>query len=147
MSDPQTSIHLVERLLKMLEGTGVAELEVRREGFRVQIQRTATSKPEVMYEEELEADQDAPPPAPVDDGGATVVKSDYVGSFLRPEDGNFPQVGVVVTKGTRLADVEVLGIPNPVLAPVGGTLLEVRVEDGSPVEYGQVLAIIRREQE
>ncbi len=50
--------------------------------------------------------------------------------------------GETVKEGARLATVETLGIANDLTAPRAGTLMEFRVEDESPVEYGQIVAVL-----
>jgi biotin carboxyl carrier protein len=51
-------------------------------------------------------------------------------------------VGTKVRSGDRIAVVDLLGIPQDVVSPIDGILVEVLVETGHPVEYGEELAIV-----
>ncbi len=139
-ADPSASVRVVERLLKMLEATSVTELEVQFDGLHVEIRRAPIQASAVGAEDTAFPTVDAPT-IPPDDGRATV-KSAYVGSFHRPTDGTMPALGAVVTAGSRIAEIEVLGIRNPVVTPIDGILEEILVEDEAAVEYGQLLVVI-----
>jgi biotin carboxyl carrier protein len=67
------------------------------------------------------------------------VTSPAVGIF---QPGGSFAVGRRVRAGDRLGTIDVLGVPHDVLAPLDGLVLELRVEAGDPVEYGQELGII-----
>ena len=138
--DPADVIGLVQRLLDLLEATSVAELEVQYDGLRVEIHREAVPSDISAATEADFAAPSAPSVAPGDAG--ILVKSGHVGYFHRPTDAPLPVAGDTLTAGTRIAEVEVLGIRNPVLAPIDGVLVEVLVEDDTPVEYGHILAVM-----
>ncbi|HKR25641.1 MAG TPA: biotin/lipoyl-containing protein, partial [Allosphingosinicella sp.] len=87
------------------------------------------------------------PPAtersPADHPGA--VKSPMVGTvFLSPEPGAPPFIaaGTRVNEGDTLLIIEAMKVMNPIAAPRSGTVREVLVQDGQPVEYEQPLAVI-----
>ena len=124
----------------MLDGTSVAELEVEYGDLKIHLQRdVAIARPLISpHPVDLESER-----ATLNghDEAESVVTAGYVGEFRRSDDG--PRVGDEVAEGTRLAEIEVLGILNAVLAPVEGVLTAVLVENEAPVEYGQPLAVIR----
>jgi acetyl-CoA carboxylase biotin carboxyl carrier protein len=64
--------------------------------------------------------------------------------YASPEPGAAPfiKVGQSVMEGDTLFIVEAMKTMNPILAPRGGTVVEVCVSDAQPVEFGQILAII-----
>ncbi|MGA2795630.1 MAG: biotin/lipoyl-containing protein, partial [Roseiarcus sp.] len=73
------------------------------------------------------------------------VKSPMVGTaYLRPspEAKPFVEVGSIVKEGDKLLLVEAMKTFNEIVAPKAGKVLEILIEDGSPVEYGQALMII-----
>ncbi len=73
------------------------------------------------------------------------VKSPIIGTaYLAPEPGSkkFVEVGKKVKKGDTIMIVEAMKTMNHVPSPVNGTIKKVCVEDGSPVEFGQTIAII-----
>lgn len=85
----------------------------------------------------------APPgPAPVT---GQVVKSPMVGTFYRspnPESEPFVSAGSTVTIGDALCIIEAMKLMNEIESEVSGTVRQVLVENGQPVEYGQPLFII-----
>lgn len=88
----------------------------------------------------------APAPAPAaaseDEAGVVYIKSPMVGTFYRapsPDSPSFADVGVKLTESSVVCIVEAMKIMNEIQAEVKGTVVEVLVEDGEPVEYGQKL--------
>ncbi len=73
------------------------------------------------------------------------VKSPIIGTaYLAPEPGGkkFVEVGKKIKKGDTIMIVEAMKTMNHVPSPVNGTVKKICVEDGSPVEFGQTIAII-----
>ena len=73
------------------------------------------------------------------------VKSPIIGTaYLAPEPGakKFAEVGKKIKKGDTVMIVEAMKTMNHVPSPVSGTVKKICVEDGSPVEFGQTIAII-----
>ena len=87
----------------------------------------------------------APPPAAAkaaDDKKTFTVNSPFVGTFYRsasPDSPPFVDVGQVVKKGQVLCIVEAMKLMNEIEAEQPGRLVEVLVQNGSPVEYGEQL--------
>ena len=86
----------------------------------------------------------APAPAakPADDKKTFTVNSPFVGTFYRsasPDSPAFVDAGQVVKKGQVLCIVEAMKLMNEIEAEQPGRLLEVLVQNGSPVEYGESL--------
>ncbi len=96
---------------------------------------------------------DAPPPAPVttpeapqDDANIVVVESPMVGTFYRasaPDAPPYVEVGSQVSKGTVLCIVEAMKLMNEIEAEQAGTVVEILVENGQPVQFGQPLFKLR----
>jgi acetyl-CoA carboxylase biotin carboxyl carrier protein len=143
---------LIRELAKVLDETGLTEIEVEREGLRVRIARQSTTHvvaaaggghvpPIPMV---------APPPAvatDVADPGKHpgVVPSPMVGTAYRsPEPGARPfvDIGSVVAAGDTLLIVEAMKTMNQIQAPRGGTVKQILFEDGEAVEYGAPLMIV-----
>lgn len=100
-----------------------------------------SSLPPPRVEEELgEAAVEAPAPSP---GPSLVeIKSPMVGTFYaQPEPGADPYVtlGSRISTGQTLCIIEAMKIMNPLDAEISGVLKEIVVQDGQPVEFGQVL--------
>ncbi len=73
------------------------------------------------------------------------VKSPMVGTaYLRPapETPPFVDIGTIVKSGDKILLVEAMKTFNEIIAPKGGTVTQILVADGEPVEYGQALFVI-----
>lgn len=86
-------------------------------------------------------------PVAHEDAALFTVTSPLVGTFYRapgPEARPFVEVGSLVRKGTVLCIVEAFKLMNEIECDVDGTVAEILVENGKPVEFGQALVRIRR---
>jgi acetyl-CoA carboxylase biotin carboxyl carrier protein len=146
---------LVRRLADILTETGLSEIEVEHSGLKIRVAKTLTAAPMQMV-----ASAHAPAPvaaAPVAAAAAPavdaaparasgdLVKSPMVGSvYLQPQPGADPfvKIGDSVTAGQTLMIIEAMKTMNPIPATKGGKLVEILVEDGQPVEFGEPLAVI-----
>jgi acetyl-CoA carboxylase biotin carboxyl carrier protein len=84
----------------------------------------------------------AVPKATVDDKKTFTVNSPFVGTFYRsasPDSPAFVDTGQVVKKGQVLCIVEAMKLMNEIEAEQAGRLMEVLIQNGSPVEYGEPL--------
>jgi acetyl-CoA carboxylase biotin carboxyl carrier protein len=71
-----------------------------------------------------------------------------VGTFYRassPESKPFAEIGTKVSETSVVCIIEAMKIMNEIQAEVKGTILEVLVENGQPVEYGQKLFKVKRD--
>ncbi len=77
--------------------------------------------------------------------GLIEVKSPMVGTFYRsasPDKPPYIKVGDKISKGSVVCIVEAMKLFNEIESEVGGTVVQVMIEDGSPVEYDQVLFLV-----
>tara|TARA_B100001939_G_scaffold37383_1_gene29130 strand:- start:632 stop:1063 length:432 start_codon:yes stop_codon:yes gene_type:complete len=75
----------------------------------------------------------------------TKVTSPIIGTaYLAPEPGGkrFAEIGKKIKKGDTIMIVEAMKTMNHVPCPIDGTIKEICVEDGQPVEFGQTIAIL-----
>jgi acetyl-CoA carboxylase biotin carboxyl carrier protein len=87
------------------------------------------------------------PAAAQDEAGVVYVKSPMVGTFYRsasPESKPFVESGAKVSENTVVCIIEAMKIMNEIQAEMTGTVVEVLVENGQPVEYGQRLFKIKQ---
>lgn len=85
-----------------------------------------------------------PAAAPVADGSE--IASPMVGTFYRkpaPDADNFVDVGSTVSEGQTICIIEAMKVMNEIKAEQSGTITEVMVEDGNPVQFGDVLFRIK----
>ncbi len=137
---------LLPALIAKLGATGLAELEVREGDWKVRLRRPAdgatsagralsgrTARPASGHADHAHQQPAAEAPADPYRAAAT---SPGVGIYHpRPEISS----GSRVRAGDRIASVDVLGIPQEVVAPVNGIVGAGLVENGDAVEYGQEL--------
>jgi acetyl-CoA carboxylase biotin carboxyl carrier protein len=149
---PKTSIvdrELIQELTKLLDETGLTEIEIEQDGKRVRVARAATAAAPPSAAVRVEV---APQPGteaavkPIDPSKHPgVVISPMVGTaYAAPEPGGRPfiDVGSKVKTGDTLLIVEAMKIMNQIPAPRGGTVIQILFEDGQPVEFGEPLVII-----
>jgi acetyl-CoA carboxylase biotin carboxyl carrier protein len=134
----------IRELAQLLKDTGLTEIEIDHNGARIRVSRgggiaMAAAAP-------VPAPAAAPAAAAPSSGPAAgAVPSPMVGTvYLSPEPGKpvFIGVGKSVKEGDTLFIIEAMKTMNAITAPKGGTVTEICVADGSPVEFGQTLAII-----
>ena len=140
---------LVRELARLLEETGLSEIEFEREGQRVRVARqvqagaSAPSRPPAAA---IDAPLPASEPAPLDPAKHPgVVTSPMVGTaYVGPEPGSKPfvEVGSRVQAGDPLLIVEAMKTMNQIPSPRTGTVIQILIEDGQPVEFGEPLMII-----
>ncbi len=138
---------LVRELARLLDETGLSEIEFEREGQRVRVARQAQppapSRPAAAG---VDAPQPASEPAPLDPAKHPgVVTSPMVGTaYVGPEPGAKPfvEVGSRVQTGDTLLIVEAMKTMNQIPSPRAGTVVQILIEDGQPVEFGEPLMII-----
>jgi acetyl-CoA carboxylase biotin carboxyl carrier protein len=145
---PAIDHDLIRDLAKLLDETGLTEIEFERDGVAVRVARHVTaSGPRARHAEPAVA---APPAtaaaAPMDPAQHPgVVVSPMVGTAYRgaaPGARPFVEVGTQVTTGEPLLIIEAMKTMNQILAPRSGTVIQILVEDSQPVEYGEPLLII-----
>ncbi len=146
----------LKTLIELVEGSGIAELEISEGEERVRITRTVVAAPQQAYapapQPAAVAAPAAPPPAtptaepakPAAPEGH-VVKSPMVGTFYRsasPGSKPFVDVGQSVNSGDTLCIIEAMKLLNEIDADQAGVVKAILVENGQPVEFGQPLFVI-----
>ena len=144
---------LVRRLSQMLKETDLSEIEVETGGQRIRVARQIS----------VQATAPAAPAAPAAGGGepagaprpgpeATAeqvppgaVTSPMVGTVYAGPDPNSPpyvRVGDKVSEGDTLLIIEAMKVMNPIPAPRAGTVTQILISDGQPVEFGEPLLVV-----
>jgi acetyl-CoA carboxylase biotin carboxyl carrier protein len=153
---------LIRRLAALLEETGLSEIEYEAEGQRIRVGRgggpvaAAPAEPApaagagpvpgapagASLDASLGAPRDASLEAEVPAGAVT---SPMVGTvYLAAEPGApaLVKVGDKVTEGQTLLIIEAMKVMNPLASPHAGTVTQILVSDGQPVEFGEPLLIV-----
>ncbi len=144
----QVDTDLVRELAAMLNDTGLSEIEVEDGERKIRVSRTMTAVAAPMMAAPVAAPAAAPaaaaaPSAPAI--SANAMKSPMVGTaYLTPEPDAAPfvSVGQQVKAGDTVLIIEAMKVMNPIVAATSGTVIEIYVESGQPVEYDQPLLVI-----
>jgi len=145
---PAIDHDLIRDLAKLLDETGLTEIAFERDGVSVRVARYSGANMGAgrPAESPVVVTAAAPVPAPIDPAQHPgLVASQMVGTAYRgPEPGARPfvEVGSQVKAGETLLIIEAMKTMNQIPAPRSGTVIQILVEDGQPVEYGEPLMII-----
>jgi acetyl-CoA carboxylase biotin carboxyl carrier protein len=153
----------IEKILALMREHDLAEFELEREGLKLRI-RKSTSHPMMPAMIPVAAAPVAPPLQPVapltpnsaaapSDAEAAeeelelaVVKSPIVGTFYRssePGAPSFVEIGQRVKKDQVLCIIEAMKLMNEITSEYDGEIINVYVENGKPVQYGERLFAIK----
>jgi acetyl-CoA carboxylase biotin carboxyl carrier protein len=139
---------LIRELALLLDETSLTEIEIERAGLRVRVARNvsiAASMPQ-SFQPTASAPATAAPPDVTDVAKHPgVVPSPMVGTvYWASEPGAKPfiEVGSKVSVGQTLLIIEAMKTMNQIPSPRAGTVTQILIEDGQPVEFGEPLVII-----
>ena len=139
---------LIRDLATLLDQTNLTEIEIERAGLRVRVARnimTSAFVPTAAVAPAAAAASVADPAAADLSKHPGVVPSPMVGTaYVAPEPGAKPfvEVGSKVKAGDTLLIIEAMKTMNQIPAPRAGTVTQILIEDGQPVEFGEPLIII-----
>lgn len=147
----------LKKLIDLVEESGIAEIEVTEGEEKVRITRTIAAAAAPVYAAPVPATApavtpaaapvaaSAPAAAPAARDLSDAQKSPMVGTFYRapgPNAAAFVEVGQQVKAGDTLCIIEAMKLMNEIEAEKSGTVKEILVENGTPVEFGEPLFII-----
>ena len=148
---PASDSALIRELALLLDETSLTEIEIERAGLRVRVARN------ISIAASIPASVPAPGVAPASSASASAVPptdlamhpgavpSPMVGTaYWASEPGAKPfiEVGTKVSVGQTLLIIEAMKTMNQIPSPRAGTVTQILVEDGQPVEFGEPLVII-----
>jgi acetyl-CoA carboxylase biotin carboxyl carrier protein len=157
----------IKQIIDLMKRSELTEFAVEEEGFKLKIRRGSNGLPIVTTGRGSNSpfppiDTNPPIPLPTspavaanpaaaatapEEVGIAYIKSPMVGTFYRaasPESKPFADVGTKAVENTVVCIIEAMKIMNEIQAEAKGTVLEVLVENGQPVEYGQRLFKIKQ---
>lgn len=151
-------IRKIKKLIELLEESDVEELEIKEGDDSVRINRRRSSDGMQMMHYAQPQQSYAPSQAPAPQGGSGEesaskpsepkghqMRSPMVGTFYRaasPTSSPFVEVGQSVKAGDTICIIEAMKMMNQIEADKSGTVTEILVENGQPVEFDQPLFII-----
>ncbi|MCC8984057.1 acetyl-CoA carboxylase biotin carboxyl carrier protein [Bradyrhizobium acaciae] len=142
---------LIRELALLLAETNLTEIEIERAGLRVRVARNISIAASVPSLHAVAAPAAVAVPAAAVAAATDLAKhpgavpSPMVGTaYWSPEPGAKPfiEVGTKVSAGQTLLIIEAMKTMNQIPSPRAGTVTQILVEDGQPVEFGEPLVII-----
>ena len=141
-------IRKVKKLLELLEGSDIAELEIREGEESVRISRQAVVAPyaaPAATAVPVAPPAGVPPPLPASEPRGHHIKSPMVGTYYgsaSPNSDPFVVEGQEVKVGDTLCIIEAMKMMNQIESDKSGRISKILVENGNPVEFDQILFII-----
>lgn len=148
----------LKEIIKIIQEAEIDELEIEREGERIKIKKTSGVHPVSVVSDPVPSAMIYSQPAPAPVSGETneaakekpeikeevlgSINSPMVGTFYRspgPDTDPYIAVGSEVKKGQVLCIIEAMKLMNEIESEVDGKIVEILVENGQSVEYGQTL--------
>lgn len=143
---PGVDADAIRALSKLLNETGLTEIEIDHNGARIRVSRAAVNAAMSVAASSAPPAPAAAPAAAAPSGPpAGAVPSPMVGTvYVAAEPGRpaFISVGKQVKEGDTIFIIEAMKTMNPITAPRSGTVKEICVSDKDPVEFGQSLCVI-----
>ncbi|MDO8684824.1 MAG: biotin/lipoyl-containing protein [Armatimonadota bacterium] len=131
----------IEELIQIVKSAQVSELTLKEDGSSITVKKSSVSPPPQPAHKPAVKKRLAPKPEkqPADAGQAETVEvtAPMVGIFHNAASP--VQLGSTVKPGEVIGAIESMKLMNDIIAEAGGVVTEVDVEDGLPVEFGQVL--------
>jgi acetyl-CoA carboxylase biotin carboxyl carrier protein len=145
--DSPVNLQLVKYLMQVFEESSVTEFEVSQGDFQLMLSKNSSAPAAFAT-----APAVSPPIPPTPDGGSAskaadesnhiIIKSPMVGTFYRaasPDADPFVDIGEKVHESTLVCIIEAMKVMNEIPAECNGTIVDILVENGHGVEYGQPL--------
>lgn len=149
----------IKKLIKLVESSGVDEVEIEEEGKRVRIVKNSKSLNPVQFPYPPQIQFPVAPQGVVPQGTEGMVspeakaeskfhevRSPIVGTFYRapsPDAEPYIEMGHKVRKGSVLCIVEAMKLMNEIESDIDGEIVKILVDDAKPVEYNQVLFLVK----
>jgi len=156
----------IQELIRFVAKSGVSEVEIDKEGFKIHIKTGAQAQTAMVMAPPMVQSQvlaspgvvdaapsaaapsaAAPSAAPVAPAGTTV-KAPMVGTFYRsagPDKEPFVKVGDRVQKGQTICIIEAMKLFNEIEAEISGTVVDILIDNAKPVEFDQPLFVVAEE--
>ncbi|MFQ6093634.1 MAG: acetyl-CoA carboxylase biotin carboxyl carrier protein [bacterium] len=140
----------IRRLVRIVEESDIAELEVSRWGRKVRIRKyggpaSSDDSPSDGLATQIPAAKAEAVPPPGPEGGTIQIVSPMVGTFYRapaPNAEPFVDVNDIVKPSQTVCIVEAMKLMNEIESEVTGRIVKILVENGQPVEYNQPLFLL-----
>lgn len=141
----------IEEIIELMEKYGLTEIDVEEEGIRIHLKKGAHGLESIIH-------QPLPQQVVVTNEGKEAetkkeaknqieVKAPMVGTFYKspaPEANPYVEIGDSVKEGDVLCIIEAMKLMNEIKSDIGGKIVDILVENGQPIEFGQVLFLVEQ---
>ena len=144
-SSEREAFRLIEEMLQLMESRGLIELEMEHQGLRIRLKKAGGPAPQLVEYVAGVPQPIVPPttrPAAAEESHRIIIKSPMVGTCYRapaPDAPPFVEIGQDLEAGQVVCIIEAMKLMNEIKAEVSGLIIEIFVESGAPVEFGQPL--------
>ena len=144
----------IRKLAELLDETGLGEIEIAEGEKIIRVSKTGiVSNSTTIPSNVANMESDATVPGQANLDGPALVTGEHPGAITAPMVGTaymapepdapaFVKKGDSVSEGDTLLIIEAMKVMNPIKANKAGTVTQLLVENGQPVEYGDVLMVI-----
>ena len=146
LSVPGVDLEQVERLLSFMSEHGLEEFEYAHGDLHIRLKKAITPPSDTPYRALPASSEVVVPGTAAPAGNLHIIKSPIVGTFYarpNPETGPFVKVGDLVEAGRTVCIIEAMKLMNEIEADISGEVVQILVENGQPVEYGEPLFALR----
>jgi acetyl-CoA carboxylase biotin carboxyl carrier protein len=147
-SNSPVDVKLVKHLISLFQESDLGEFEVSQGDFLIRLGKAGCAPATIQMPQFAAAPALAPggqtssPTIPEEDPNHIYIKAPMVGTFYRspsPEADTFVEIGQKVQEKTTVCIIEAMKVMNELPAECAGTIVDILVENGNGVEYGQPL--------
>ncbi len=152
----------IQNLIKFVQKSGVEEVKIERENFKITIRTKPVSKQNIIVEDipasfppqPTKTPTEAPSVPNIEENSEIhieesdrniIIKSPIIGTFYRkpsPDKPVFVEVGQTIGEGDVLCVIEAMKLFNEIESEVSGKIIKILADDQSPVEFDQPLFVI-----
>jgi acetyl-CoA carboxylase biotin carboxyl carrier protein len=145
----------IKKLMELLEESGISEIEIKEGEESIKLSRISQAQTPIVQQPVTNVTPSITPTTgfnpPVDTKQKDVIDGDtinspMVGTFYRsasPDSKVFVEKGQKINKGDTVCILEAMKMMNQVTAESSGTIVDILVDDGEPVEFGQPLFVVK----
>ncbi|MBI1932777.1 MAG: acetyl-CoA carboxylase biotin carboxyl carrier protein [Ignavibacteriales bacterium] len=154
-------INEIKKLIKVFESSVITELTVQEGNLKIKISKNGSVNTPIYTTQNIPIQNQMVSSSVTESSSSSqvsetskgkednfhVIKSPIVGTFYRapaPDADPYVQVGEIVNPGSVLCIVEAMKLMNEIECDIDGKIVQILVEDGTPVEYNQPLFKIEK---
>ena len=140
------NIKELKEMIALMNENGLTEIEIEKDGTRVKLKKGLEGTFEKVTETVApQASAAEIKPQPIEKKNIIEIKSPMVGTFYRapsPDANPYVEIGTSIAPGQVVCIIEAMKLMNEIKSEIKGKIVDIPVENGHPVEFGQVLFVV-----